>query len=145
MANGSLEFAVASRGAAIVNRENSKTLASHDVIEELSRAAPALQHNLRRRPAVDIHDQRNLAAGRSFSSWSIRGKKQAAVKNGSILRLEFHKLRGNQSIIDNAARLPNRSARATHGARSNARRGESVGIGVGIMLEIGRASCRERV
>ena len=60
MANRGLKLAIAARGSAIVNGKNGEALARQDLIEGIGRF---FQNHLRRRPAIDVDDQRNLAAG----------------------------------------------------------------------------------
>ena len=99
VANRGLELAVAAGSPAIVHGEDRETLARQDLIERIRRG---FQNHLRRRPAVDIHDQRNLAAGRR-----VRRKQQTSVKRRAVLRFELQVLRSPQSIFrDFIARLP---------------------------------------
>ena len=101
VANRGLEFAVAARSPAIVNGKNREAFARQDFIERTRRS---FQDHLRRRSAVNINDQRNLAAGRR-----LRGKQQTSIERRAILGFELHKLRSPQSILrDFIARLPYR-------------------------------------
>ena len=99
MSDRGLKFAVAARGSAIVDGENRETLPRQNFIKRIRRF---FQHGLRRRSAVDIHDQRNFAAGRG-----IRRQQQSSVKSGAIVRFELQKFRSAQSVLRNIiARLP---------------------------------------
>src|SRR5207249_12305715 len=96
-----LKLAIPSRSPAIVHRKNSEPFACHDLIEQRTRPSPAFEYKLRRRTAVNIHDQRNLAVGRG-----VGRKQQPPIQSRSILRLEFQKLLRRQAIVSYASRLP---------------------------------------
>jgi len=75
--------------------------ARQDFIE---RAGHVFAHHLRRRTAVDVHNQRNLRA-----SVGVRGQQQTAIERGAIVRFEFQVLWLAQAVVvDFVLRVPNR-------------------------------------
>src|SRR6202034_1075198 len=77
------------------------------------------QHRLCGWPAVDVYDQRNLAA-----RWRVCRKQESSIKRRAVLCLEFQKLRSPQSVFrDFIARLPHRNTSPAYRAQRHAWRG----------------------
>src|SRR2546429_9791571 len=72
----------------------------------IMRTGPLIAHNLRRRPTIDIDDQRNLST--RLPSWR---EKQLAVEILAIFSLKFKSLGSVQAKIISFSRIPYRATR----------------------------------
>src|SRR5215467_1111485 len=107
MADGRLKFTVPRRGAAIVDRKHRVAVLNYQLMEQafLVCADPLIAHHLRRRTAVDIHNQRYLSARHS-----LRWEKQMTIQLSAIFSLEFKGFGSNKTEVVHAPRIPERLA-----------------------------------
>src|SRR5579884_4091301 len=100
MANSFLELSSAMRRSAIIHREDRNPLLCEQLVERIRHpGTPLILHQLSRRSAIDIYDQRNFP---DLVFW----KHELPIKRAAILRLELEILRCDQPILSDAPRLP---------------------------------------